>query len=147
MNMKEVLNSRGARNVWDMLDECNGFLESITYCIEEEESDKIDFFPYDSASESNLVKQILKIDSSFPTEAGPHYGGVRVGIVTNKGVGELEIVHDMFDYFSYSMVSRGTQIDYGRLLRSDMISYVSAIAKVLNSSKALKGRKIFKKED
>lgn len=147
MSMKEVLQSQGARNVWDMLDECGGFLEAITYCIEEEESDKIDFFPYDSASESTLVQQILKIDSSFPTEPGPHYGGVRVGIVTNKGVGELEVVHDMFDYFSYSMITRGTQIDYGRLPRADMIAYVTAIAKVLNSSKALKGRKIFKKED
>jgi hypothetical protein len=130
-----------------MMDECNGFLEAITYCLEEDESKKIDFFPYDSAAESNLVKSILKIDPSFPTKAGPHYGGVRVGIVTNKGVGELEVVHDMYDFFSYSFISRGTQIDYGRLPRADMMEYIKAIAKVLNSSKALKGRKLFKKEE
>jgi len=145
--MKEILQSKGARNVWDMMDECNGFLEAITYCIEEDESEKIDFFPYDSAAESNLVQLIIKMDPSFPTKAGPHYGGVRVGIVTNKGVGELEVVHDMYDYFSYSFVSRGTQIDYGRLPRGDMMDYIKAIAKVLNSSKALKGRKLFKKEE
>ena len=101
--------------------------------------------PYDSASESNLVKLVLQLDPSFPTDPGPHYGGVRVGIVTNKGVGELEVVHDMYDYFSYNFVSRGTQIDYGRLPRGDMIDYIKAIAKILNTSKALKGRKLFKK--
>lgn len=42
--MKEVLQSRGAKNVWAMMDECNGFLEAITYCIEEDMSEKIDFF-------------------------------------------------------------------------------------------------------
>ena len=144
--MKEVLQSKGAINVWNMMDECNSFLEAITYCIEEDESAKIDFFPYDTAQESNLVQLILKQDPSFPTEPGPHYGGVRVGIVTNKGVGELEVVHDMYDYFSYSFVSRGTQIDYGRLPRADMIDYITAISKILNSPKALKGRKLFKKE-
>ena len=53
----------------------------------------------------------------------------------------------MYDYFSYSFITRGTQIDYGRLPRADMIDYIKAVAKVLNSSKALKGRKLFKKED
>ena len=143
--MKEVLQSRGAKNVWAMMDECNGFLEAITYCIEEDESEKIDFFPYDSASESNLVKLVLQVDPSFPTDPSPHYGGVRVGIVTGKGVGELEVVHDMYDYFSYNFVSRGTQIDYGRLPRADMIDYIKSIAKILNTSKALKGRRLFKK--
>ena len=88
--MKEVLQSRGAKNVWAMMDEFNGFL-------------------------------------------------------TGKGVGELEVVHDMYDYFSYNFVSRGTQIDYGRLPRADMIDYIKSIAKILNTSKALKGRRLFKK--
>ena len=51
----------------------------------------------------------------------------------------------MYDYFSYNFVSRGTQIDYGRLPRGDMIDYIKAIAKILNTSKALKGRRLFKK--
>ena len=53
----------------------------------------------------------------------------------------------MYDYFSYSFVSRGTQLDYGRLPRADMIDYITAISKILNSPKALKGRKLFKKEE
>ena len=57
----------------------------------------------------------------------------------------LYFKHDMYDYFSYNFVSRGTQIDYGRLPRGDMIDYIKAIAKILNTSKALKGRKLFKK--
>jgi hypothetical protein len=145
-SMREVLKSQGARNVWNMMDECNGFLEAITYCIEEDEGDRIGFFPNDTIEDSSLMKSILEHEPDFPTRDCPHYGGVRVGILTSKGAGELEVVHDMNDLFSYSYVQRGVQLDYGRLYRDGMIAYISGIAEVLNSSKALKERKLKKKE-
>ena len=145
-SMREILKSQGAKNVWDMMDECNSFLEAISYCIEVDEAEKTGLFPNDTIEYNDLMKTIIEEDPSYPVEDSPHYGGVRVGVLTSKGAGELEVVHDMNDLFSYSYLQRGVQLDYGRLYRDGMIAYISGIAEVLNSSKALKERKIKKKE-
>ena len=145
--MKQVLKSKGAKNVWDLLDESEGFLEAITNSEEIDENNTILFFPNNTCEDSDLVKYIKKSEPNFPTDDISHYGGVKVGIVTGKGTGELTVVHDMYDLFSYQYVQRDVQIDYGRLHRCDMKEYISSIARILNSPKGLKGRKLTKKDE
>lgn len=145
--MKQVLQSKGANNVWNMLDECESFLEAIFHVEEVEEQDSIGFFPNNTVEDVDLVKYMLKHEPHFPTGETPHYGGVKVGIVTGKGIGELTILHDMNDLFSYQFTQREVQLDYGRMYRADMIEYVSSISRILNTPKALKGRKLIKKDE
>jgi|TARA_B100001250_G_scaffold56950_1_gene44080 hypothetical protein len=145
--MKQVLKSRGAKNVWNLLDESESFLEAITYSEEIEEQNTIKFFPNNTCEDSDLVKYIKRSEPNFPTDDISHYGGVKVGIVTAKGTGEVTVVHDMYDLFAYQYTQREVQIDYGRLHRCDMKEYISSIARILNTPKALKGRKLIKKDE
>lgn len=145
--MKEVLKSKGAHAVWDLMDECNGFLEAITYTEEIDEGPKIGFFPNDTVEDNDLLMELMKLEPNFPTSDCPHYGGVKVEIVTAKGVGYLTVLLDMNDLFSYEYVQRGVQLDYGRFYRGDMQEYLSMLANVLNSPRALKLRKLIKKDN
>lgn len=145
--MQDLLKTKGGIAVWDLMDICNGFLEAITYCEEIQEAERIGFFPNDTIEDSSLYREIAKHEPHIPTKDCPHYGGVKVEIVTAKGVGELHVLLDMNDLFSYQYVQRGVQLDYGRLFRADMFVYITELAKVLNSPKALKERKLYKKEE
>jgi hypothetical protein len=144
--MKELLKTKGGHAVWDLMDECNGFLEAITYAEEVDEADKIGFFPNDTVEEHDLLMELMKLEPYFPTSDCPHYGGVKVEIVTAKGVGSLTVLLDMNDLFSYQYVQRDVQLDYGRFYRGDMQEYLTMLSNVLNSPRALKLRKLFKKE-
>jgi len=145
--MKDILKTKGGIASWDLMDTCDGFLEAITYCEEIEESDRVGFFPNDTVEDNSLYQQLYKLEPHFPTKDCPHYGGVKVEIVTAKGVGYLSVLLDMNDLFSYQYVQRGVQLDYGRFYRADMHEYLTSLSKVLNSPKALKERKLFKKEE
>ena len=98
--MKEVLQSKGARNVWDMMDECNGFLEAITYCLEEDESKKIGFFPYDSAAESNLVKSKIMFNFSM---------GKNIDISYYNFIVFISITRNHI-YFTHVSASKGSNV-------------------------------------
>ncbi len=52
--MKDVLKTQGGIATWNMLDRCEGFLESIFYVEEVEPSERIGFFPLDTIEENDL---------------------------------------------------------------------------------------------
>tara|TARA_R100001460_G_scaffold74118_4_gene115161 strand:- start:1856 stop:2293 length:438 start_codon:yes stop_codon:yes gene_type:complete len=145
--MKEVLKTKGGIAAWDLLNMSNSILEAITYCEEIEPGDRIGFFPNDTIEHNSLYQQIKKLEPNFPTKDCPHHGGVKVEIVTSKGVGYIDLLLDMNDLFSYQYVQRGVQLDYGRFYRGEMHAYLVAVSRVLNSPKALKERKLIKKEE
>ena len=145
--MKDVLKTKGGQAAWELMNMADGILEAITYCEEIEPSDRIGFFPDDTIENTSLYIQINKHEPHFPTKDCPHYGGVKVEIVTSKGVGYIDLLLDYNDLFSYQYIQRGVQLDYGRLYRDGMHTYLVALSKVLNSPKALKERKLFKKEE
>jgi phosphoglycolate phosphatase-like HAD superfamily hydrolase len=145
--MKDVLKTQGGKATWNMFDRCEGFLEAITHAEEIDESNRIGFFPRDTIEENSLAREILKLEPDYPTKDCPHYGGVKVGIVTSKGVGELTVLLDFNDLYSYEYTQRGVQLDYGRLYVWDMEHYITSLSNVLNSPKALKERKMIKKEE
>ena len=64
--MKQVLKSRGAKSVWNLLDESEGFLEAITNSEEIDENNTILFFPNNTCEDSDLVKYIKKSEPNFP---------------------------------------------------------------------------------
>jgi hypothetical protein len=146
-SMDTILKSQGAKNVWDLFKDCNDLLEAITDAREIEEDNIIPFFPNGTCEDSSLMKQLAEYEPDFPMKSCPHYGGVTIGIVTLKGPGEVKVVHDMNDLFSYSYTQRGVQLDYGRMYRAEMILYLSGVADILNSPKALKERKLFLKDE
>ena len=145
--MKDVLKTKGGQAAWDLLHMSDGILEAITYCEEIEPADRIGFFPGDTTEHNSLYRNVIKLEPNIPTKDCPHYGGVKVEIVTSKGVGYIDLLLDFNDLFSYQYVQRGVQLDYGRFYRGEMHAYLSAVASVLNSPKALKERKLIKKEE
>lgn len=146
-SMKTILNSQGAKAVWDLFEQCNDLLEAITSSQEIDEDKVIPFFPNGTCENSDLMQKLLEYEPDFPVKSCPHYGGVTIGIVTLKGPGEIKVVLDMNDLFSYSYTQRGVQLDYGRMYRAEMQLYLSGLADILNSPKALKERKLYLKDE
>jgi len=146
-SMKTILQSYGAKSVWDMYEQCNDLLEAITSATEIEEDNVIPFFPNGTCEDSELMQQLAQYEPDFPMKSTAHYGGVTIGIVTLKGPGEVKVVLDMNDLFSYTVIQRGVQVDYGRFYRAEMIFYLSQLADLLNSPRALKERKLFLKDE
>jgi len=139
--MKEVIESKGSKVVYDLLLSSN-ILESCVSVKEIPASDSIGFFPDDTCSNSAITSMIQEKGLEIPTDDCGHYGGIRVGFLNSKGYGELEVLLDFNDLFVYEYKNREVQIDYGRVYKEHMTIYINSLADILNSSKALKGKRM-----
>tara|TARA_B100000927_G_scaffold229856_1_gene189756 strand:+ start:7958 stop:8434 length:477 start_codon:yes stop_codon:yes gene_type:complete len=143
--MKEVIKSKGAIAVYDLLVSC-AILESATSLKEIDPGDSISWLP-DKGFDNETT--FLMSDGLFeiPTGDSPHWGGMHMGYVNSKGYGTLEILLDFNDLYVFNYTKQGVQIDYGRAVNYVMNEWLMNTSSILNSSKSLKKKRMEVKKE
>jgi len=143
--MKDVIKSKGAIAVYDLLVSC-AILESATSLKEIDPGDTISWLP-DDGFENETTWLMNNAMFEIPTGDCPHWGGMHMGYVNTKGYGTLEILLDFNDLFVFNYTKQGVQLDYGRAFYDSMNGWLMETASILNSSKSLKKKRMTIKKE